>query len=343
MNNDIAGKSTYALLRELSEYTSKHNHLPALEAISRLIEQFEAGALAEGDLSVAGLFAQIENLERGIVSKHDLISHFLWILEGYGGAVKNAELTRKLDEISQQLEQRDREQRKALSKPVIDFKEIPPANIGDGYQDTFEMFARDFLRALGYHIEEGPGRGADRGKDLLVLESLSGVLSNASRRWLVSCKHFAHSGKAVGAQETDIYDRVRQFECRGFMAFYSTLPTSTLNEKLSSVASKGIDIEVLDRTTIEHLLLSDERLQDVMARYFPRSRKAKQRLEMEHSYQQKILVIDHELKSKVEEAVVRRDARSLINARREHARKMELAQQQRDLDLTHLDGIDDHT
>ena len=60
--------------------------------------------------------------------------------------------------------------------PVIDFTEIPQANVGGGSQDTFELFARDFLAASGYSIEEDPSRGTDRGKDLLVSETLTGIV-----------------------------------------------------------------------------------------------------------------------------------------------------------------------
>lgn len=31
---------------------------------------------------------------------------------------------------------------------VLDFKEIPQANIASGEQDTFELFARDFIGRL---------------------------------------------------------------------------------------------------------------------------------------------------------------------------------------------------
>lgn len=58
---------------------------------------------------------------------------------------------------------------------LIDFKEIPQANIGGGLQDTFELFARDFLELLDYHIIQNPGRGADRKKDLIVSEERKGV------------------------------------------------------------------------------------------------------------------------------------------------------------------------
>jgi hypothetical protein len=44
---------------------------------------------------------------------------------------------------------------------------------------------------------------------LIVEEVCKGISRNTKIRWLVSCKHFIHSGKAVGVKdESDISDRV---------------------------------------------------------------------------------------------------------------------------------------
>ncbi len=72
--------------------------------------------------------------------------------------------------------------------PILDFTEIAPANEPSGKQDTFELFARDFLELLGFKIESGPDRGQDGGRDLLVTEVRQGILSSTPFLWLVSCK-----------------------------------------------------------------------------------------------------------------------------------------------------------
>jgi hypothetical protein len=77
---------------------------------------------------------------------------------------------------------------------ALDFKEIPEAHLGSGLQDAFELFARDFLAHLGYQVVEHPARGADGGKDIVLIERRSGVGGETNIRWLVSCKHKAHSG-----------------------------------------------------------------------------------------------------------------------------------------------------
>src|ERR1019366_6122060 len=112
--------------------------------------------------------------------------------------------------------------------PVLDFSEIPEAHLASGKQDSFELFAADVLSYIGYEIVRRPGRGADLGKDLLVLETRTGIGGETRIPWLVSCKHKAHSGKAVGLDdELNITERVEGHACGGFIAFYSTLPSSS--------------------------------------------------------------------------------------------------------------------
>ena len=93
---------------------------------------------------------------------------------------------------------------------MIDFKEIPKANSGSGQQDFFELFARDFLKLKGFEIIIDPARGADGGVDLIVRENRSGENDQKIEiNWLVSCKHYAHSGKSISTNvESDIMDRV---------------------------------------------------------------------------------------------------------------------------------------
>jgi len=157
---------------------------------------------------------------------------------------------------------------------IINFTEIPMANTGVGDQDTFELFARDFFWNLGYEIDIGPSRGADGGRDLLIIEPLVGVISQDKKRWLVSCKHFAHSGKSVAdTDEPDITGRVRKFSCDGFIAFYSTLPSSGLAGSIERYKEE-LPIEVFDGARIEHYLVSDRKLRSVLRRYLPNSYKS---------------------------------------------------------------------
>lgn len=154
---------------------------------------------------------------------------------------------------------------------LIDFKEIPPANSSDGQQDKFEVFARDFLSALGYQIIDHPGRGADGGKDILIEEPLSGIRKSGTRKWVVSAKHFAHTGRSVKPNdETNISDRIEKFSADGFMGFYSTIPSSGLSGTFNGLRDRKL-IDHFDYGQIEQELVSNIALESVFRTNFPKS------------------------------------------------------------------------
>lgn len=154
---------------------------------------------------------------------------------------------------------------------ILDFKEIPQANKGGGLQDTFELFSRDFLELLNYKILEEPDRGADNKKDMIVEETLKGIGARVKKeRWLVSCKHYAHSGRGVkDTDEPDISDRLQANNCVGFIGMYSTVPTTSLTNKLKSLNDR-FEFIIFDREKIERELL-DNLSNNLFVRYFPKS------------------------------------------------------------------------
>ena len=103
----------------------------------------------------------------------------------------------------------------------LDFTEIPAAH-GGAQRDQFELFASEFLVQEGFKIAQGVDRGADDGRDLIVEEVRPGPGGSSIIRWLVSCKHKAHSGASVSpTDESNIRDRLEMHGCGGFIAFYS--------------------------------------------------------------------------------------------------------------------------
>lgn len=155
--------------------------------------------------------------------------------------------------------------------PILNFKEIPEAHIASGSQDEFEMFARDFLELMGYSIISNPDRGADGGIDIIAEEIRVGVGGRSYVRWLVSCKHKAHSGASVKpADESNIRDRVEANECAGFIGIYSTLPSSGLAKIIAGLGGK-IETQVFDKERIEGKLLDTSKGVELAKRYFPRS------------------------------------------------------------------------
>jgi len=156
--------------------------------------------------------------------------------------------------------------------PILDFKEIPKANTGNGDQDTFELFAREYFeKVLNFVIKSEPNRGADGGKDIIAIEHQTGALSSNDIVWLISCKHYAHTGKSVNdsTDEQNIIDRLEQHKANGFIGFYSTLPSSGLNNRLDSIKDK-YKVAVFNHERIESSLL-EGKYYGLVQRFFPNS------------------------------------------------------------------------
>jgi hypothetical protein len=157
--------------------------------------------------------------------------------------------------------------------PILDFSEIPEAHIATGEQDTFELFGREFLEYIGFTTSQGPDRGPDGGRDLIVRELRKGVGGETIINWLVSCKHKAHSGSSVGINdEIDIPGRVAANSCQGFIGFYSTLPSSGLTAQLEGLKDR-LEYQIYDREKIEQNLLNSSKGISLSKRYFSESTK----------------------------------------------------------------------
>lgn len=154
---------------------------------------------------------------------------------------------------------------------VLNFSEVPQANTGSGVQDTFELFARDFFKYLGYEVSIDPARGADGGMDLILKETRKGIGGTTELKWLVSCKHYAHSGKSVAhTDELNIRDRVESHGCQGFIGFYSTLASSGLMTALEG-NKKNFEYQIFDHKKIESSVLHSSAGLKLAERYFPAS------------------------------------------------------------------------
>jgi hypothetical protein len=111
---------------------------------------------------------------------------------------------------------------------------------------------------------------------MIVTEQLKGNLGNYRLRWLVSCKHFAKSGRSVAeTDEPNIIERVRSFKCDGFIGFYSTIPSSGLNTRLMQLKGNNDikDYRIFDDKLIENYLITIG-YSNLLLRYFPLSYKS---------------------------------------------------------------------
>lgn len=154
---------------------------------------------------------------------------------------------------------------------LIDFTEIPKSNSYGQTQDIFEKFCRDFFEVLGYEILSPPARGADGGIDLKIIETKKGQNGEIKIHWLVSCKHYAHSGKSITKEiEKDIRDRVDSHGCTGFIGFYSTIPHNSLVHSLEGLKNK-INFHLYDNEKIESHIIGNHSMESLFYRYFPSS------------------------------------------------------------------------
>jgi hypothetical protein len=108
------------------------------------------------------------------------------------------------------------------SDPEIDWTLLS----SDGRE--LEQLTRDLMGAFGYR-PSWSGYGPDGGRDLTAMEPGAPDFGAFPRKWLVSCKHNAVSGEAVGYSDVgDVPGRLSQYGCQGFLLVCTTHPSSRL-------------------------------------------------------------------------------------------------------------------
>lgn len=150
----------------------------------------------------------------------------------------------------------------------LNFKEIPESNLHNISQDSFVLFAHEFLQYLGYHIVSDTNELICGGAEFIVEEYIQGISSEYRTRWLVSCKHYAHrEAPVLYSDEMDIEERLSQNGCDGFMGIYSTYAADSLLCELATIKHSFI----FDCEKIEEYLLCDIHGQRIATRYFKQS------------------------------------------------------------------------
>lgn len=148
----------------------------------------------------------------------------------------------------------------------LDFREIASG-------EAFEQFTAELLRELGFRILRNAGRGPDGGVDLVV-ESPKDATSGFSLRLLVQCKHFAHSGRAVGLPDLggiSLNDLVEARNAAGLLLICSTIPSQSLLSHLDALSTaERRPFTVWDRNILEAKLVALSST-GLLQRVFPRS------------------------------------------------------------------------
>lgn len=136
---------------------------------------------------------------------------------------------------------------------MLDFTELRGNGRG------LEQLMRELLVVLGFH-PQWSGVGPDGGRDLLFDEFGSDILGRKPRRWLVSCKDYAASGKAVGADDVSgLVETCQQHNADGFLLVCTTHPSSSTVTRLHEVeqnARFSLLTHVWDGVMLERLLAS---------------------------------------------------------------------------------------
>lgn len=148
---------------------------------------------------------------------------------------------------------------------MLDFRELPE----DG--NDFELLVRELLYNRGLEVYWS-GKGVDGGKDLLCIETHDSNFKNTSQRWLVQCKHKAHSGHAVGKNDLDgIVDSCTEHDTTGYLLVCSTYPSSTVVKRMEEIQNtKGITTHFWDCRVLEKEILKPQNW-SIANMFFPMS------------------------------------------------------------------------
>jgi hypothetical protein len=148
----------------------------------------------------------------------------------------------------------------------LDFKEIT-----DG--ESFELFCTSLFRLLQFEIISPPGRGIDAGVDLIVRTPIDPNLG-FSNIFLVQCKHFAKSGRAVGLEDLhglSPLDLLTRHSAHGYLLITSTVPSQSLQNHFKTLGEKtGKQLIIWGKDILEERVAL-ARDANIVQQYFPNS------------------------------------------------------------------------
>ncbi|MEM9949439.1 MAG: restriction endonuclease [Cyanobacteria bacterium P01_D01_bin.36] len=104
--------------------------------------------------------------------------------------------------------------------------------------EDFEFLIEAILKVKGFMIESRPGRGPDRGKDLLVTRSWSDDMNLTHfERWLVECKHFSVSGRSVTERDLGNFEsRMKIHKANRYLLATSTIVSEVARDQITAVS-----------------------------------------------------------------------------------------------------------
>lgn len=147
---------------------------------------------------------------------------------------------------------------------LVDFTEIE-----NGHE--FEEFANLFLQRLGLQVITKSAIGPDGGRDLICEER--NQFGGPGIRWLVSCKHFAKSGRPVGQRDDEAnINKLTEFQCHGFIFFYSTPRTQSLANSVERICNIAhVSSQFFGPMEIAQRMIYSPAFYPILLQFFPRS------------------------------------------------------------------------
>jgi hypothetical protein len=148
---------------------------------------------------------------------------------------------------------------------MLDFKELSQSG------KEFELLIRELLFNKNYQVYWS-GVGSDGGRDLLCIEEKESFFAPEKKRWLIQCKHNAHSNKSVSVSDLDeIVDSCEQHQATGFILACSTQPSSGVVNRLEAITNNpknNITAIYWDYVFIERALYTPH-LWRIAQKFFP--------------------------------------------------------------------------
>ncbi len=107
--------------------------------------------------------------------------------------------------------------------------------------EEFEFFCRDLLESLGVQILEGPARGPDGKKDIIIQYKIKDVIGREKQyKLLVQCKNNAKSQKSVYESDLgDIRSSCKIHDTKGYLLITSTIPSVSAQNILKAIDEEG--------------------------------------------------------------------------------------------------------
>ena|GEM_PF-3744482 len=151
---------------------------------------------------------------------------------------------------------------------IVDFKEIEDKS---GF--IFERFIEDLLKARGWRIILGAGQGPDGGRDITAsINETFGTGKDKERKYLIQCKHYAHSNKTVTPGDiTDFSLMPQKHGTKGWLLITSTKVSENVVQNINAANKEGgVFFDYWDAREIEKQVLFED-CREVLKRYFPNS------------------------------------------------------------------------